>query len=85
MSALTLNRENGSMLDIWANGFKSGNISETQFLIKIMLPTSERAKYYHNICVPKRRIFYRDVENEIELHKAIEPHSVCLWEIVKRN
>ncbi len=30
MSALTLNQENGSMLDIWANGFKSGNISETQ-------------------------------------------------------
>ena len=81
----TLSRENGSMLDIWADGFKSGNISETQYLMKIMLPTSERADYYHNICVPKRRIFYREIKNEIELHEAIEPHSVCLWEIVKRN
>jgi xylan 1,4-beta-xylosidase len=79
-----LNRDCGSLIDVWIDGFKRGNISETEYLMKIMLPTPDRAYFYQNVSEPHKRIFYLEVDNEISTSVKLPPHGVCFLEIVKR-
>ncbi len=78
-----LNKANGSILDIWIGEFLNGNIDETEFLMKILLPTPDKEQYYRNSCVPETRTIFLSVTDTLKLTSELLPHNVCFWDIIR--
>lgn len=72
----------GSVLDIVQGEYLEGSISEIEFVRRILSFSEEEKKYLSETCVPEERTTYQKVEEgELTVSSALEPHSVCLWEI----
>lgn len=76
-----LNQENGSVLDIWIQGFLAGNITETEYLMKLLLPTPDQRSYLEKYCIPRREITYIQTDDSLTISAELRTHTVCMWDI----
>lgn len=78
-----INRNNGSVLDIWIGGMKSSNISEREYLSRIQPPLLHQLEYFRKICKPEYNVIYKEVEETLTVEHELEAHEVCFYKITK--
>ncbi len=78
-----LNRNNGSVLDIWIDGMQSSNISEREYLSRIQPPLLHQLEYLQKICKPEYSVIYKEVDDNLTLEHELQAHEVCFYRITK--
>lgn len=84
ISRFLLDRSHGSILDIWIGGFVRSNISETEYLMDIKLPSASQLNYLLKACIPEERNIYSYAEDYLEVETSILAHNVCVWDIIRQ-
>lgn len=78
-----LNQDHGSLLDIEIQGLKHSSISEEKYLRKIYTPSLRQKQYLSETIQPEERTIYVEAKTELTVSTRLQPHSVCLWDIVQ--
>ena len=84
ISRFLLDRSHGSILDIWIGGFVRSNISETEYLMDIKLPSASQLNYLLKACIPEERNIYLHADDCLEVESSILAHNVCVWDIIRQ-
>lgn len=84
ISRFLLDRSHGSILDIWIGGFVRSNISETEYLMEIKLPSASQLNYLLKACIPEERNIYFHADDCLEVETSILAHNVCVWDIIRQ-
>lgn len=76
-----LDRNHGSLIDLYMDEMKESMIPEEDFLYKMQTPAPKKLEYLRAHTLPEEKSIYLRATDSLCLSVQLAPHAVCFWDI----